>query len=97
MIEDVLRTIHSGRYLVMDALNSVADALNLVTDTLNLVTDNLNLVTDNLNLVTDTGDSIVDPKRDIRNPPHSASVIDSMRGLYDLRSSHLNLLLCQTV
>ena len=79
----MLRTIHDNRYLIVDALNLVTDALNLVNDTLNLVTD--------------TGHSIVDAKCDIRNSPHSSSVIDSMRGLQDLRSSHLSLLLRQTV
>ena len=75
-LKDALRTIHGGRYLVVDALN---------------------LVTDTLNLVTNTGHSIVDANRDICNSPHSASVIDSMRGLQDLHSSHLSLLLSQTV
>jgi len=77
------RTVHGGHYLVVDALNLVSDVLNLVADTLNLATD--------------TGYSIVDVKREIRNSPHSASVIDSVRGLQDLRSSHLSLLLRQTV
>jgi hypothetical protein len=75
-IEDVLRTIDSGRYFVVDALNSATDILNLVTD---------------------TGHSIIDTKRDMRNSPHSASVIDSMRSLQDLRRSHLSLLLRQNV
>ena len=57
----------------------------------------LNLVTDNLNLVTDNGHSIVDAKCDIRNSPHSSSVIDSMHGLQALRGSHLSLLLSQIV
>ena len=55
------------------------------------------VVIDTLNLVTDIGQSIVDAKRDIRNSPHSASVIDSMCGLQDLGSSHLSLLLRQIV
>jgi hypothetical protein len=86
----VLRTIHDRRYLGVDALNLITDALNLVTDTLNLITDTLNLVTD-------IGHSIVDAKHDIHDSPHSTSIIHSMRGLQDLSSSHLNLLLRQTV
>ncbi len=85
-----MRTIHNRRYLVVEALN-------LVTNTLDMVTDILNPDTDVQNLVTDTGHSIADAKRDIRNSPHSAGVIDSMRGLQHLRSSHLNLLLRQSV
>ena len=80
--KDVLRT-HDRRYLVVDALNLVTDTLNLIADTLYLITDN--------------SDSIVDAKRDISDTPHFASVIDSMRGLQNLRSSHLSLLLRQTV
>ena len=79
----VLRTIDGGRYVVIGALNLVTDALNLVKD--------------NLNPVTDNGHSIVDAKCDIRNSPHSASVIDSMHGFQALRSSHLSLLLSQIV
>ena len=85
-----MRTIHNRRYLVVEALNLVTNALNLVADTMNSVTDILNLVTD-------TGHSTVDVKRDIRNSPHSAGVIDGMRRLQHLRSSHLNLLLRQPV
>jgi len=55
--------------------------LHTINDRGQLVTDTLDLVTNVLNLVTDTGHSSVDAKRDIRNSPHPASIVYSMRGL----------------
>jgi len=69
----------------------------MIEDVLRTINGGRYFVVDALNLVTDTGHSIVDAKRNIRNSPHSASVIGSMCGLQDLRSGHLSLLLRQTV
>ena len=74
-----MRTIHDRRYFSVDPLN--------------MVTNNPNLVIDTVNLVTDNGNSIVNAESDIRNSPHSTNVIDSMRGLQYLRSSHLSFFL----
>ena len=55
------------------------------------------MATVNLNLVTETGHSVVNTKRDIRDSPHSAGIINSMRGLQDLCDSPWGLLLRQTI